>query len=79
VSAAGSIEIDPQYAEGLKDLDGFSHVILIYHLHAVKKVSLQVTPFLDDDPHGVFATRAPTRPNPIGIPADGNQGKHALC
>lgn len=67
VSAAGSIEIDPQYAEGLKDLDGFSHVILIYHLHAVKKFSLQVTPFLDDDPHGVFATRAPARPNPIGI------------
>ncbi|MBN1538474.1 MAG: tRNA (N6-threonylcarbamoyladenosine(37)-N6)-methyltransferase TrmO [Anaerolineales bacterium] len=66
-SAAGTVEIYPQFADGLKDLDGFSHIILLYHLHAVKRVSLQVTPFLDGAPHGVFATRAPTRPNPIGL------------
>lgn len=66
-SAPGTVEIYPEYADGLKDLDGFSHIILIYYLHAVKKVTLQVTPFLDDVPHGVFATRAPSRPNPIGL------------
>lgn len=66
-SATGEIEIYPQFTDGLKDLDGFSHVILLYHLHAVKKVSLQVIPFLDDVSHGIFATRAPTRPNPIGL------------
>ena len=66
-SATGKVEIYPQYAEGLKDLDGFSHIILLYHLHAVQRTSLQVIPFLDDEPHGIFATRAPTRPNPIGL------------
>jgi tRNA-Thr(GGU) m(6)t(6)A37 methyltransferase TsaA len=66
-SAAGEVEIYPPYVDGLKDLDGFSYIVLLYHLHAVKRVSLQVTPFLDDQPHGLFATRAPTRPNPIGL------------
>jgi tRNA-Thr(GGU) m(6)t(6)A37 methyltransferase TsaA len=49
------------------DLDGFSHLILLYHFHRAGETSLVVTPFLDTKPHGVFATRAPTRPNPIGL------------
>jgi tRNA-Thr(GGU) m(6)t(6)A37 methyltransferase TsaA len=64
---AGTIEIYPEYVEGLKDLEGFSHLILLYHCHLVKGYSLMVKPFLDDNLHGVFATRAPARPNPIGI------------
>jgi tRNA-Thr(GGU) m(6)t(6)A37 methyltransferase TsaA len=67
LSAPGTAEIYPEYAEGLKDLEGFSHVILLYHLHQAKRVDLTVTPFLDHETHGVFATRAPTRPNPIGL------------
>jgi len=66
-SAPGTIEIDPDYAAGLKDLDGFSHLILIYFLHKVSRMQLIVVPFLDSEPHGVFATRAPVRPNPIGL------------
>lgn len=63
----GTVELLPEYEPGLLDLSGFSHVILIYHLHRVERVSLTVQPFLDATPHGIFATRAPTRPNPIGI------------
>lgn len=63
----GTIEIQPEYAPGLADLDGFSHIILLYHLHKSTGYRLTVTPFLDTQPHGVFATRAPKRPNPIGI------------
>ena len=63
----GTVEVFPQYAEGLKDLEGFSHIILIYHFHLCKKFSLRVKPFLGDLLRGVFATRAPARPNPIGI------------
>jgi len=63
----GTIELDPDLAGGLADLDGFSHLILLYHLHRVPPPRMQVTPFLDDRPHGVFATRAPSRPNPIGL------------
>jgi tRNA-Thr(GGU) m(6)t(6)A37 methyltransferase TsaA len=63
----GSIEIIPEYVIGLQDLEGFSHIILIYHFHLSKDYSLKVKPFLDDKPRGVFATRAPKRPNPIGI------------
>jgi tRNA (adenine37-N6)-methyltransferase len=51
----------------LRDLDGFSHVIVIYHLHLVHGHELTVVPFLDHVPHGIFATRSPKRPNPIGI------------
>jgi tRNA-Thr(GGU) m(6)t(6)A37 methyltransferase TsaA len=61
------VEVLPELAEGLKDLDGFSHVILLYHFHRVQQARLMVTPFLDSQPHGVFATRAPVRPNPIGL------------
>jgi len=66
-SAPGSAEVFPQFTEGLKDLEGFSHVILIYHLHAAHETDLTVTPFLGSEPRGIFATRAPTRPNPIGL------------
>ncbi len=66
-SAPGRAEVFPEFEEGLADLDGFSHIILIYHFHRVRRVDLTVTPFLDAQPHGVFATRAPTRPNPIGL------------
>ena len=63
----GTIKIKPSLAEGLKDIGGFSHIILIYSFHRSKNYSLMVKPFLDDTLHGVFATRAPKRPNPIGI------------
>ncbi|RCK81079.1 MAG: hypothetical protein OZSIB_2456 [Candidatus Ozemobacter sibiricus] len=63
----GSIEIFPRYAEGLADLDGFSHIYLLYVLDQMASPALKVTPFLDGKEHGVFATRAPRRPNPIGL------------
>ena len=63
----GTVEIDSDYIEGLEALDGFSHLILIYHFHLSAGYSLMVKPFLDDTPHGLFATRAPKRPNPIGL------------
>ncbi len=63
----GSVVIEPEYVAGLKDLEGFSHVIVLYHFHLSEGYSLEVKPFLDDRPHGVFATRAPKRPNSIGI------------
>jgi tRNA-Thr(GGU) m(6)t(6)A37 methyltransferase TsaA len=63
----GTIEIFPEYAEGLKDIEGFSHIILIFHLHLSGKASLKVKPFMDDQTRGVFSTRAPSRPNPIGL------------
>ena len=66
-SQPGVVEIYPQYVEGLKDLDGFSHVYLIYHLHQAAPPKLTVTPFLDKQPRGLFATRAPCRPNPMGL------------
>ena len=64
---AGTVEVLPEFAEGLKDLEGFSHIILIYYFHLSKKPSLLVTPFMDEHQHGVFATRASSRPNPIGF------------
>ena len=63
----GTVEVFQEYTEGLKDIDGFSHVILVYHFHLSKESSLKVKPFMDDQTHGVFSTRAPNRPNPIGI------------
>lgn len=63
----GTVEIDPALGEGLKDLEGFSHLVLIYHFHLSRGYSLEVKPFLDDALHGVFSTRAPRRPNPIGL------------
>lgn len=63
----GTIELDSKYVNGLKDIEGFSHIILIYHFHLSKGYSLEVLPFMDDILHGVFSTRAPRRPNPIGL------------
>ncbi|KYC52702.1 MAG: S-adenosyl-L-methionine-binding protein [Candidatus Methanofastidiosum methylothiophilum] len=63
----GIIEIFPEFSEGLKDLDGFSHIFLIYHFHLSKGFSLKVKPFLDDVERGIFSTRAPKRPNSIGL------------
>lgn len=63
----GKVEIEPEYIDGLKDIEGFSHIVLIYHFHLSKGFSLEVKPFMDDKLHGVFATRAPRRPNPIGL------------
>lgn len=70
-SGAGNIsgvaEVFPEFTEGLKDLAGFSNIILIYHLHKVQGYQLIVKPFMDDTEHGIFSTRSPKRPSPIGI------------
>lgn len=63
----GIVEVFPEYSAGLKDIDGFSHIYLIYEFHKSEGYSLITKPFLEDCNHGVFATRAPKRPNPIGI------------
>ena len=63
----GTVVIFPEFHEGLQDLEGFSHLFLIYHFHLSNKYTLKVKPFLDDIQRGVFATRAPARPNPIGL------------
>jgi len=63
----GTIEIFPDFIEGLKDLEDFSHIILIYHFHLAKNAALRVIPFMDDCERGVFSTRAPNRPNSIGF------------
>ena len=63
----GTVELLPEFQDGLKDLDGFSHIILLYHFHQSAGYTLSVVPFLDTHPRGVFATRAPKRPNPIGL------------
>jgi tRNA-Thr(GGU) m(6)t(6)A37 methyltransferase TsaA len=64
---AGSIKIFPEFGLGLQDLAGFSHIFLLYHFHRCEGFSLLVKPFLDKQQRGVFATRAPARPNPIGL------------
>jgi len=66
-SSPGVIEVLPEFSDGLKDLEGFSHIYILYHLHRVTTSKLTVIPFLDDVPHGIFATRSPNRPNPIGL------------
>jgi tRNA-Thr(GGU) m(6)t(6)A37 methyltransferase TsaA len=63
----GMVEIFPEYAEGLRDIEGFSHIILLYHFHLSKGTTSIVKPFMDNETHGVFAMRGPSRPNPIGI------------
>jgi tRNA-Thr(GGU) m(6)t(6)A37 methyltransferase TsaA len=65
--AIGTVVIDPAYEAGLKDLEGFSHVYLLYHFHRAATTRLTVVPYLDNREHGIFATRAPSRPNPIGL------------
>jgi len=66
-SVAGIVEVFPSFAGGLKDIEGFSHLILLYHFHLSRRFRLRVTPFLDNTEHGVFSTRSPSRPNPIGM------------
>jgi tRNA (adenine37-N6)-methyltransferase len=61
------VEVFPKYQKGLRDLDGFSYIFLIYQFHLSKEYSLLTKPFLEDKKHGIFATRAPQRPNPIGM------------
>jgi len=63
----GEVVLDAKYADGLSDLDGFSHAYLIYVFHKAGAPKLRVTPYLDKLPRGVFATRSPLRPNPIGL------------
>lgn len=63
----GTIEVFETYRTGLKDLDGFSHILLLYHFHRVQGFSLYVVPFMDSKARGLFSTRAPRRPNPIGL------------
>jgi len=63
----GTVEVFPEFAEGLSDLGDFSHIVLVYHFHLSKKASLMVKPYMHATEKGVFATRAPARPNPIGL------------
>ena len=63
----GFIKLLPEYTEGLKDLEGFSHITLLYHFHKTEGFELVVTPFMDTQVHGIFACKAPKRPNAIGI------------
>ena len=65
--AIGQVEVDLKFAAGLQDVEGLSHLILLYVFHRSVGYSLQVRPFLDDQAHGLFATRYPARPNPIGL------------
>jgi tRNA-Thr(GGU) m(6)t(6)A37 methyltransferase TsaA len=65
--AEGTLAIDPALAEGLADIDGFSHLFVLWVFHRAGPPSLTATPPNDDRPHGVFATRSPARPNPIGL------------
>ncbi|GFK94695.1 tRNA (adenine(37)-N6)-methyltransferase [Fundidesulfovibrio magnetotacticus] len=67
LGVAGCIEVFEPYRQGLKDLEGFSHIVLLYHLHEIRDARLLVKPYLGDALHGVFATRSPCRPNPIGL------------
>ena len=74
----GSIEVLPEFSGGLQDLEGFSHVFILYHLHQIRGFDLMIKPFLDTKLHGVFATRSPKRPNPIGLSVMRLQGVSGL-
>jgi len=65
--AIGQVEVYPEFVEGLQDTEGFSHLILLYAFHQSEGYLLHVKPFLDDQLRGLFATRHPCRPNPIGL------------
>ena len=62
-----TLEIDKEYAPGLKDLEEFSHVYLIYYFHKAVRTELEVIPFMDTQERGVFATRSPLRPSHLGL------------
>jgi tRNA (adenine37-N6)-methyltransferase len=66
-NASGEIEIFDKYRKGLTDLEGFSHIIVLYHFHKVEQEKLIVKPYMDSVFHGIFSTRSPARPNRIGI------------
>ena len=61
------VELKEKYVAGLKDLDGFSHAILLYHFHLSSKEEIVGKPYLEAEKHGIFAMRSPHRPNHIGI------------
>ena len=63
----GRVEVLERYADGLKDIEGFSHLHLLYHFDRAEAISLVRPTFLDDTPHGMFASRHPCRPNGIGL------------
>jgi len=63
----GELVVREEFADGLSDLAGFSHITILYHFHLSKGFSLTVKPFLDETPRGLFSTRAPRRPNAIGL------------
>ena len=63
----GYVLVDEHYVEGLRDLEGFSHIYLLYSFHKASRTELLVTPFMDTESRGVFATRSPLRPNHIGL------------
>lgn len=65
--AQGRVVIFPEFSAGLQDIEEFSHLFLVYFFHRAERVDLQVEPFLDDRPHGVFSTRHPFRPNHLGL------------
>ena len=67
IGIQGTIEVFDEYRAALKDLDGFSHIILLYHFHRSQRFAPHVVPFMDSLPRGLFATRAPRRPNAIGL------------
>jgi len=67
VGVAGTVEVFEEFRAGLDDLAGFSHILLLYQFHRSQGFDLRVVPFLDATPRGLFATRAPRRPNPIGL------------
>lgn len=64
---SGTVEVFEEYQAGLENLDGFSHIVLLYLFHRSEGFNLRVVPFMDTEPRGLFATRAPRRPNPIGL------------
>ncbi len=65
--AIGQVEVKRKFSDGLQDIEGFSHLFLLYAFHASLGYTLRVKPFLDDQTHGLFSTRYPKRPNPIGL------------
>ncbi len=67
IGVPGTVEVLEELRPGLQDLEGFSHIVLLYHFHRSHGYDLRVVPFLDTEPRGVFATRAPRRPNPLGL------------
>lgn len=79
--AEGEVEVFPEFAEGLQDLEGLERIWLLYWFHRAAPARLKVVPFLDQVEHGVFATRAPCRPNPLGMSSvrlRGVKGNHLL-